>query len=423
MNKDTTLEQFLRESRVQMQTWEKSECAWTALQEIAEDHSSRFNELKRFAESRSIELQNIPATHSVRFRVKDPVHVVEKIIRKCAEGREKYRDLSAGTYASVVSDLVGLRILHIYKEQCFEIDAALRALPWTLVEPPVAYHRQGDSNEILDRYTEANLEPKIHDRGYRSVHYTFSIPSAGGSVQFELQVRTIFEEGWSEIDHDVKYPHSPNSLSTGYMLQVLNRHAGSADEIGSFVLSLHNQPRAIDLDTQPSEPPDALTTSTGENGPVSGEDIGGKQSKVQSEYGNQGRASSLPSTSSPLSRYTKPLLQDLVSPSLRDLLSSLEYARSQERLAGYSDVVKSALNMQGIVKQAEADSGIRAVVKQQNLLRRQRSEARAISGLPEIQALQKRIAEAKALTSVPDIAREALDVQDQLKRLGLLDPE
>ena len=54
----------------------------------------------------------------------------------------------------------------------------------------------------------------------------------------EIQVRTIFEEGWSEIDHKVRYPNFSENELIGYFLEIFNRMAGSADDMGGFVLGL-----------------------------------------------------------------------------------------------------------------------------------------------------------------------------------------
>jgi ppGpp synthetase/RelA/SpoT-type nucleotidyltranferase len=50
----------------------------------------------------------------------------------------------------------------------------------------------------------------------------------------EIQGRTLFEEGWSEIDHDIVYPyHKDDELLTDYS-KLLNRLAGLADEMSSY---------------------------------------------------------------------------------------------------------------------------------------------------------------------------------------------
>jgi len=57
----------------------------------------------------------------------------------------------------------------------------------------------------------------------------------------EIQVRTLFEEGWSEIDHRVRYPNFSDNPLLAYFLNIFNRMSGSADEMGSFLndLTLH----------------------------------------------------------------------------------------------------------------------------------------------------------------------------------------
>src|SRR5699024_2579225 len=54
----------------------------------------------------------------------------------------------------------------------------------------------------------------------------------------EVQVRTIFEEAWSEIDHDIRYPIHNNSSLVDALLMNFNRLAGFADEMGSYLKQL-----------------------------------------------------------------------------------------------------------------------------------------------------------------------------------------
>jgi len=55
------------------------------------------------------------------------------------------------------------------------------------------------------------------------------------TLRAEIQVRTLFEEAWSEIDHTVRYPYfSDDEILKTYSL-MLNRLAGSADEISTYI--------------------------------------------------------------------------------------------------------------------------------------------------------------------------------------------
>jgi putative GTP pyrophosphokinase len=99
----------------------------------------------------------------------------------------------------------------------------------------VAFLRSGDQDLLRAALKEKGLIVKDHEAGYRSVHYVLSSNLTQTKIGVEVQVRTIFEEGWSEIDHRVRYPNFPSSPQVAYFLDIFNRTAGSADEMGSFV--------------------------------------------------------------------------------------------------------------------------------------------------------------------------------------------
>ncbi|EKH2437192.1 hypothetical protein O4M18_004240 [Escherichia coli] len=79
---------------------------------------------------------------------------------------------------------------------------------------------------------------KLHDAGYRSVHYVIKTRPIKDEIFTEIQVRTIFEEGWSEIDHRIRYPDISDDHLINHFLMIFNRLAGSADEMGAFIFEL-----------------------------------------------------------------------------------------------------------------------------------------------------------------------------------------
>ena len=50
----------------------------------------------------------------------------------------------------------------------------------------------------------------------------------------EIQGRTLFEEGWSEIDHDIVYPYNTDNEMLKDFSTLLNRLSGMADEKSSY---------------------------------------------------------------------------------------------------------------------------------------------------------------------------------------------
>lgn len=133
-----------------------------------------------------------------------------------------------------LTDLIGVRALHLFKEDWNQIHDLITNT-WDLNEIPTAYYREGDSTEYKKSFQEKGCEPKEHPFGYRSVHYIIETKPAKTKYFAEIQVRTIFEEAWSEIDHTIRYPYDQDNQIFGQFLMILNRLAGSADEMGTFV--------------------------------------------------------------------------------------------------------------------------------------------------------------------------------------------
>jgi putative GTP pyrophosphokinase len=237
MQYQKTAEEFKKANNISDDDWLASQCVWDELVEIANDflmHSSLFSEMAEFF-ARII--QKFPGVHSVRWRVKDVDHLLEKIVRKRALKEKKYQEISKLNYSKIITDLIGIRALHLFKEDCLSIDRFIRDT-WKTEETPVVYIRHGDEAPKADLAKESGFKVKHHPAGYRSIHYVVSNSSLKKKIFAEIQVRTIFEEGWSEIDHRVRYPNHLNDELVAYFLGIFNRMAGSADEMGSFVKNL-----------------------------------------------------------------------------------------------------------------------------------------------------------------------------------------
>ncbi|MYM88554.1 hypothetical protein GTP91_15390 [Rugamonas sp. FT82W] len=237
------LDQFLRESRITQEDWQSSNLPWRDLLLIGEDHEQQRPVLEASAVSHFSMIQRFSGVHSVRWRVKDSYHLMAKIVRKRAEKSPKYMGISVGNYFEIVDDLLGLRALHLLKDDCFQIDREVRAI-FPLKETPIAYIREGDNPELTTRYKEIGLTVKRHKDNYRSIHYILTTMPTLRVINAELQVRTIFEEGWSEIDHKVRYPNFPNNQQLRGMLILLNGMAGQADETGTLISSLAKELQA-----------------------------------------------------------------------------------------------------------------------------------------------------------------------------------
>lgn len=178
--------------------------------------------------------RNHPNVHSVKARVKDPKRLIKKLVRKTPSRREKYGEdfyFNIRNYQKEITDLMGIRVIHIFKEDWEKIHNFI-INKWNVIEI-VANIREGDN---VKTFEEKSIPVRSRVSGYRSVHYLIEYGTKDNLSIIEIQVRTIFEEGYGEIDHQLRYSHDddiPEVLAQNLML--LNRIVGSSDEMASLI--------------------------------------------------------------------------------------------------------------------------------------------------------------------------------------------
>lgn len=237
IDEDSSRTNFLESFKIADNIWEAAQINWSELVSIADDHQENFPSLAASAAMYAGIIQGITGVHSVRWRVKDPKHLIGKIIRKKAAGKENYKDISVGNYYQIVTDLVGIRALHLFKDEFQVIHDKLSPL-LADKETPVANIRQGDNEKFSDLCRKLGFEVNEHPAGYRSIHYVKTVKPLSRDLHIEIQVRTVFEEGWSEIDHQVRYPNFSDDPLVIYASLMLNRLSGMADEMSTYAKQL-----------------------------------------------------------------------------------------------------------------------------------------------------------------------------------------
>lgn len=230
---------FMSDFRISDADWDAASITWPSLLEIQNDHLSQMPFLSETAAYYGRWVQRMEGVHSVRWRVKHPAHLMAKIIRKKASARPGYAEISAENYFTIVTDLIGVRALHLFKDEFAQIHKQLTSYDFPKdKERPTAYHREGDDNGLAN---ELGLQLEVHPERYRSIHYVKSSAPGGRQVYFEVQVRTIFEEGWSEVDHRVRYPNFSSNPNIAFSCRVLNTMAGAADELSTHIRNIAAQ--------------------------------------------------------------------------------------------------------------------------------------------------------------------------------------
>ncbi|AGF55296.1 RelA/SpoT domain-containing protein [Clostridium saccharoperbutylacetonicum] len=209
------------------------------LKEIYEDYMEYKNSYESQAEFIANILRSENMVHSVKSRIKDPDRLIEKIIRKTEDRKSKYGsdfEFTVENYKNEINDLIGIRVIHIFKDQWQGIHEFI-SKTWNVIEI-TANVRDGDNIEVFD---DPSIEVRSKASGYRSVHYLVEFYPTNQKVIAEIQVRTIFEEGYGEIDHRLRYSHNeiPEILKSNLLL--FNRIVGSADEMASLINNLSKE--------------------------------------------------------------------------------------------------------------------------------------------------------------------------------------
>ncbi len=149
-------------------------------------------------------------TPKVTSRLKDRNEAIEKFnlkYRKVLE--EKENDYHIREH---ITDLIGVRVICLYESDIEKVVTLLR--------------ENFECLDITDKSTQ--LMKQTNQFGYKGVHLDLrlsknrkKLPEYLGieNFKFEVQVRSIVQDAWSEIDHKLKYK---KSLSTNLQRRVIN---------------------------------------------------------------------------------------------------------------------------------------------------------------------------------------------------------
>lgn len=169
--------------------------------------------------------------HSARYRIKSIQSLLVKYIKKKSilskvPGNnydiEKYRPMDSSNYYKIITDLIGIRILIRYQQQWELVhnwiwdnfhelnrnyiknwldDYPLDDTADFLVEKPKLYLRDMKDAPLYQVAGKDTFDIHVSNEGYSSIHYLLWYDKK----YVEIQVRTIYDEAWSECTHDLVY--------------------------------------------------------------------------------------------------------------------------------------------------------------------------------------------------------------------------
>ena len=181
--------------------------------------------------------------HSVKSRVKEPDHLRDKLRRNAIEAREKGTEfeVTPDNMFEKVNDLVGIRFLHLHTTQFPHIHKcltdALEEARYPLFEEP--FVRSWD-DETKDLFRSWGIRVEESPSMYTSVHY---VVEANTKTRYtcEIQVRTLMEELWGEVDHTINYPHKTPSIACSEQIRALARLTSGCSRLVDSIFRSHEE--------------------------------------------------------------------------------------------------------------------------------------------------------------------------------------
>lgn len=187
----------------------------------------------------------------IMSRIKHPEKVAEKIFRK----PNHFPDQLSIKSIKNMNDTIGVRVIVYFSSQLSLIDRELRNSNVIKIEddiPPKAFF---DPSK-LNRLGLSHIQSKHKESGYSSIHYMVRLQESTLPPEkrpiFEIQVRTLAQELWSELEHVLSYkPENRPHFSAKRRFQILSNEISVIDEHFNLLYEelIHNQETATYKDS------------------------------------------------------------------------------------------------------------------------------------------------------------------------------
>lgn len=197
--------------------------------------------------------------YAIKWRYKDRDRLIEKVREHQANGVQ----IDESNYRDHIHDILGMRVVTLRMSEKAEVDGFVEQL---INEGTLKLHRRKAMATFSDTAgaTGQDSDLEMTDpqyTGYSSIQYVLSLneneaKKVGVAGPIELQIRTIFEEAWGEVDHKYRYERSRAGESMPPHVD-----AGFRD-LSHYLLSVarHAEHLCEDIDRASGKPPTQAET-------------------------------------------------------------------------------------------------------------------------------------------------------------------
>jgi ppGpp synthetase/RelA/SpoT-type nucleotidyltranferase len=167
--------------------------------------------------------------HTITYRIKDEARLIEKIDEENKQLGDEAAPITKKNFQERVGDLLGIRLICLRLSDIKRVEAYLGLLAEEKILRFIRRPERKRSFVLPVDPGEAIPEGlDLRYSGYSSIHYQVELGENSDAadelkkLQIELQLRTILEEAWGEIDHKYRYVSSrrgdalPEYIHTGF---------------------------------------------------------------------------------------------------------------------------------------------------------------------------------------------------------------
>ena len=167
--------------------------------------------------------------HTILYRIKDESRLIEKIDQENINSESGLKLITQNNFHERIGDIIGIRIICLRLSDIVKVEEYLEFL---VDEKILKFIQKPDyKRSFVLPISLAKTAPQdinIQYSGYSSIHYQIKLGENSDvsetlkKIQIELQLRTILEEAWGEIDHKYRYSYSrigetfPEHIHSGF---------------------------------------------------------------------------------------------------------------------------------------------------------------------------------------------------------------
>jgi len=169
--------------------------------------------------------------HTIVYRIKDNARLIDKIDEENKHAKADAAPITHKNFQNMVGDLLGIRLICLRLSDIKRVEEYLEFLSEEKILRFIRKPKHKRSFVLPVEPGESipdSLDPRYS--GYSSIHYQVELGENSNAfdelkgLQVELQLRTILEEAWGEIDHKYRYVYKrsgdvlPEYIHTGFYI-------------------------------------------------------------------------------------------------------------------------------------------------------------------------------------------------------------